>query len=105
MLKVGAQLSPIPRKNYFSNVSYRLGFYVGPDYIKVKSTMPQVGGSVGLGLPMRISRQAPNQVTLINLSFEYGKRGNNENLLKENMFRISLGLSLSDYWFAKRKYD
>ena len=65
----------------------------------------QFGASFGLGLPLRQSRQAHNQVTFINLALEYGKRGNKDNLLRENLFRVSLGLSLSDFWFVKRKYD
>ena len=54
---------------------------------------------------MAISRQAPNQATFINLAIEYVKRGNNDNQLKENLFRFSLGFSLSDIWFIKRKYE
>lgn len=104
-VKVGAQLNPLPKRNYFSNVAYRFGFFVGPDYVKVKKATPQFGASFGMGLPVAISRQAPNQVTLINIAFEYGKRGNNDNLLKESTFRFSLGFSLSDFWFIKRKYD
>ncbi len=104
-VKVGGQLTPIPKRNYFSNVSYRFGFFTGPDYIKVKKDLPQFGASFGLGLPVALTRQAPNQVTLVNLAFEYNKRGNNNNLLNESMFRISLGFSLSDFWFIKRKYD
>jgi hypothetical protein len=104
-LKIGGQINPVPTRNYFSRVSYRVGFVTGPDYIKVKEKIPQFGASFGLGLPIALSRQAPNQNTLVNLAFEYGKRGNNNNLLKENTFRFSLGFSLSDFWFIKRKYD
>jgi hypothetical protein len=105
-IRLGAQINPIPKvRNYFSNVAYRFGLFMGPDYIQVQKKLPQLGGSFGLGLPVRPNAQAPNQVTLINLAFEYGKRGNNDNLLKETMFRFSLGFSLSDMWFIKRKYD
>lgn len=104
-LRVGGQLNPIPKRNYFSNVAYRFGFVVGPDYIQVGKKLPTFGASFGLGLPMAISRQAPNQTTFINVAFEYGKRGNSNNLLRENMFRFSLGFALSDIWFIKRKYD
>ena len=103
-LRVGGQFNPVPTGNYFSNVAFRAGFFIGPDYIKVGKNLPVFGGSFGLGLPL-FGRQAPNQYTLINLAFEYSKRGNNKNLLKENMFRFSLGFSLSDIWFGKRKYD
>ncbi len=104
-IKAGGQLNPIPKRNYFSNVAYRFGFFIGPDYIKVKQNLPQFGASFGMGLPVAISRQAPNQVTLVNIAFEYGKRGNKDNLLNESTFRFSLGFSLSDFWFIKRKYE
>ena len=105
-VKAGAQINPTPdTRKYFSNVAYRFGLFVGPDYIKVGKKLSQFGGSFGLGLPMSFSRQAPNQISIINLSFEYSKRGNNNNLLRENMFRVSLGLSLSDLWFFKKRYE
>ena len=104
-VKIGAQINPAPKRNYFSNVAYRFGLFAGPDYIKIGKNLSQFGGSFGLGLPLAISRQAPNQISIINLAFEYSKRGNNNNILKENMFRVSLGLSLSDFWFIKRKYE
>ena len=104
-IKAGAQLNPVPKRNYFSQVAYRFGFSLGPDYINVGNKLSQLTTSFGLGLPMALSRQAPNQLSIINLAFEYIKRGNNDNLLRENMFRFSLGLSLSDIWFVKRKYE
>jgi len=104
-VRVGGQLNPIPKRNYFSRVAYRVGLFTGPDYIRVGQKMSQFGGSFGMGLPVGFSRQAPNQATIINVAFEYSKRGNNNNLLKESMFRFSLGFSLSDAWFIKRKYD
>ena len=104
-LRIGTQLRPAPGRNYFSNVAYRLGFFTGPDYIRVPDKIQQFGASLGFGLPLGISRQAPNQATFINLAFEYIKRGNNDDILKESLFRFSLGFSLSDIWFIKRKYD
>ncbi|HSU27112.1 MAG TPA: hypothetical protein VLJ68_01945 [Chitinophagaceae bacterium] len=104
-IRGGGQLRPVSRKNYFSNVAYRAGFMVGPDYIKVGKKLMQYGLSFGLGLPIPTSRQAPNQASIINLAFEYSRRGNNNNLLRESIFRISLGFSLSDFWFIKRKYE
>ncbi|MBM3922287.1 MAG: hypothetical protein FJ340_03675 [Sphingomonadales bacterium] len=104
-LRLGAQISPVPQRSYFTNVSYRFGFFLGPDYIKVGESLPQFGASLGLGLPVGISRQAPNQVTFVNLAFEYARRGNSTSVLQENLFRVSLGFSLSDIWFIKRQYD
>ena len=105
-IKIGGSLRPILKKSYFSNVTYRAGFNIGPDYINIGKKLPQFGASFGMGLPLaNYSQLARGQVTVINVAFEYGKRGNNTNLLKENMFRLSFGLSLSDIWFVKRKYE
>jgi hypothetical protein len=108
-LRVGAELRPsfsAGRKSYFGNVAYRAGFFIGPDYIKVKEKLPVFGATFGMGLPiLSHNRFSPGQATMINLAFEYIKRGNNDNLLKENMFRISVGFSLSDFWFVRKKYE
>ena len=104
-LNVGGQWSPVPKRSYFSNIAYRFGMIFGPDYIKVGNPLSQLGFSLGMGLPIPISRQAPNQVTFLNLAFEMNRRGNDTNLLRENLFRFSMGFSLSDIWFAKRRYD
>lgn len=104
-VSVGTSFSSKPSSSYFSNVIYRFGFFTGPDYIKVKSEMPQFGVTVGFGLPLPNYNRLTRQSTLINLALEYGKRGNNDNLLKENLFRLTLGFNFNDIWFQKRKYD
>ncbi|RPD50883.1 hypothetical protein [Paracnuella aquatica] len=104
-LRVGGQLRPKPGRSYFTNVAYRAGFFTGPDYIKLGRELPQYGITLGVGLPIPSSRMAPYQFTVINLGFEAMRRGNNDNTLRENLFRVSVGLSFSDAWFSKRKYD
>jgi len=105
-VRVGGQLRPEPKKNYFSNVNYRGGFLFGQDYIHVESKLPLWGLSFGLGLPIaNYNNLARGQASYINVAVEYIKRGNNTNLLKENIFRISVGLSFTDVWFVKHKYD
>jgi hypothetical protein len=105
-IRVGAQIRPKPSTNYFSNVAYRAGFFFGKDYINVDKELPQFGVTFGTGLPLgNYSTVSRTQFTVINLAFEYSKRGKNDNLLKENLFRISAGLNLSDLWFIKRRYD
>ena len=104
-LRVGAQIRPEPKRNYFSNVSYRAGFFIGQDYIHVENKLPLTGLSFGMGLPLANYQLVRTQASIINVSLEYIKRGNNDNVLKENIFRVSVGLSLSDLWFVKRKYE
>ncbi|HYM95031.1 MAG TPA: hypothetical protein VET23_12875 [Chitinophagaceae bacterium] len=107
-LRIGTQLWPAPKAGYWSNVTYRAGFFVGPDYIKLNNKLPQFGASFGMGLPIanyRSNFNSQTQATIVNLTMEYIKRGNKNNLLRENLFRLSIGFSLSDLWFLKHKYD
>ncbi|HEX2607283.1 MAG TPA: hypothetical protein VHK91_07890 [Flavisolibacter sp.] len=104
-VQAGAQFRPTPGTGYFSRLGYRVGFYAGTDYIRLDQKLPIMGASFGLAIPVRPSRMAPNQFSTFNLAFEYGKRGNNDNRLKENLFRLSVGFSFTDLWFTKRKYD
>ncbi len=106
-LRVGGQIRPIAKANYFSNVAYRFGFFLGNDYLQVQQEkIPVFGASLGFELPFRkFNRQQMYQETKVNLALEFVRRGNNNNLLKENMFRLSAGFALSDFWFIKRKFD
>lgn len=105
-VKVGGQFIPNAfGPNFWGRVAYRIGFNYGPDYIRYRNEeLKQYTVSVGFGLPVRPARFS-NQYTNINLGFEFGRRGNNNTAMKENLFRLSLGLTLSDLWFVKRKYD
>lgn len=107
-VRVGTQFRPNAKagSGYFNSVTYRAGFFFGPDYIRVGNKIPIYGVSFGLGLPIaNYNRMAPGQFTLLNLAFEYENRGNNRNIIKENTFRISAGFNFSDLWFSKRRYD
>jgi hypothetical protein len=104
-LSVGGQIYPKPSTSYFSRVTYRFGLFAGKDYIHVDREIPLAGASLGLALPIRLTRQAIDQINFINISLEYQKRGNDDNRLKENMYRLSLGFNFTDLWFKKRRYD
>ena len=104
-MRIGGQLKPLSTgKNYWNYVYYRTGFSYGKDYVNAGGELPKWTFSFGAGLPLRRVNYS-NQFTIINTSFEVGQRGNNKNLVKESFFRVSLGLSMSDIWFIKRKYD
>lgn len=104
-VRVGGQIQPAPKKNYFSQMTYRAGFFYGPDYINIQQELKRFGATFGVGLPIIGGGYRSNQATIVNLAFEFIRRGNNDNLLRENLFRLSAGFSLSDIWFQKRKYD
>ncbi|MCW3088926.1 MAG: hypothetical protein JWQ78_2312 [Sediminibacterium sp.] len=106
--KLGIQFSPDPLsgKDYWSNVNYRAGFYMGQDYINADGNgLKQLGISFGAGLPIRKWSSYDNQFTVINTALQFGKRGSSVNNITESYVQFSLGLSLSDLWFVKRKYD
>jgi hypothetical protein len=103
-MHVGAQLFPTNGNSYWRRVFYRAGFSLGTDYISVDKDLPKWSATIGAGLPMRPPAYS-NQFSVINLSLEFGQRGNKENLIRENYFRVGVGFSLSDIWFLKRKFD
>ncbi len=104
-VRVGGQIIPdITDKKYWSRVMYRIGFSYGADYIDLKESFNQYLFTFGAGLPVRRSYYT-NQYTTINLGFEIGARGSKSNALRENLFRVCIGLNLSDIWFTKRAYQ
>lgn len=103
-LRLGAQLLPkLSGKTYWSKVAYRAGFSYGPDPVAV-TDLNQYLFSAGVSLPVRRNFYT-NQFTTVNLAMEAGARGNKDLAMRESIFRLSLGLNLSDLWFNPRKYD
>lgn len=114
VIKLGAQLMG---KAYTSNNSrdltffkrmiYRAGFQYGSEpYSFAGQQLKFYSGSLGLGIPLisRGNNFIYRQSTMLNFSFEFGARGSNTDVLKENFMRVGVGFSLSDWWFVKAKY-
>jgi len=103
--RLGTQIIPdIDGNNYWGRVSYRAGFYYGPDKVDIGTKMNNWAFTFGFGLPVRRTFYT-NQFSALNLGFELGGRGNKQNAIRENLFRFSLGFNLSDIWFNKRTYQ
>jgi len=102
-ISLGGSYTPDPASihNYLQRVTYRAGFYYGTDYIRLRNTdISYYAVTVGASLPFR---RSPDR---IHTAFEIGSRGTEANgLVRENFYRFSLGISLNDRWFEKRKYD
>jgi hypothetical protein len=104
-VRLGGQIIPnINSKSYWSRVVYRAGVSYGPDYIDLEKKFNQYLFSFGAGFPIRRTFYT-NQYTTINTTFEIGGRGNKNNKLYENIFKVSVGFNLSDIWFNPRKYE
>ncbi len=102
----------LPKKNsissYWQRVIYRAGVRFENPGIALDvdgpansfSEMKDFGISFGLGLPVG------NQLTRLNVSVEYGKRGEtSQGLIQENYVNLRLGLNLAEKWFQKSKIN
>ncbi len=108
MLHAGGEFTPDPfAATLFSRATYRAGFYTGKDYINADGNGYNVKAfTVGLGFALKKFRgNYDHQYTIINTALEFSKRGDTKNNVTENFFKLSVGFSLSDIWFIKRKYD
>lgn len=109
-IRVGAQYFPNKINNpvikYFNFVKYRAGFYYGPDYINVNKNRPEYGFTIGTGMPLTSLKKISytGEFVMLNTAIEVGNRGNKQTNLRENVVRISIGLSMNANWFQKRKY-
>jgi long-subunit fatty acid transport protein len=105
-LAAGGEITPNPeaQKKFFSLTTYRLGVYYGKDYIELDNTnITYVGGTVGASFPLKRSY---TQFGRLHTALDIGQRGTiQNNLAREFFVKFTLGLSLNDIWFTKRKYD
>jgi long-subunit fatty acid transport protein len=88
-------------KNYFKRAEYRIGARYDNGNLRVRdNNISSYGISAGVGLPMGKSKSR------INISGEYYVKGTtNNNLLKEEYFRIIFGINFTDRWFQRTKYE
>lgn len=87
--------------SYVKRIVYRGGLrYENTGLVLQNKSINDFAGNIGVGIPMS------GTFTNINIGLEIGKRGTKYyNLVEENYVNLSVGLSLSDKWFVKRKFD
>jgi hypothetical protein len=100
---IGGEISPQHNvlSPYWKKMNYRFGFHYDAGILKINDTrINEYGMSFGIGLPVSQSYSS------VNLGIEIGKRGTtNNNLISENYFKFTLGISLFERWFIQRKYQ
>jgi hypothetical protein len=104
-MAVGGEITPNPEaKKLFSMTTYRLGAYYGKDYIQINGNdVTYFGGSVGASFPLKRSY---TQFGRLNTALDIGRRGSIQNgMAREFFVKFTVGVSLNDIWFTKRKYD
>jgi len=87
--------------NYFERIVYRGGFrFENTGLVINNQPIEDAAVTLGLGLPLR------GAFSNVNVGFELGNRGTQKGgLVREHYMNFSIGLSLNDRWFVKRKYD
>jgi long-subunit fatty acid transport protein len=87
--------------SYVKRITYRGGIrYENTGLVIQNKSITDFAGNIGIGLPLKGS------VSNLNIGLEVGKRGTKyNNLVEENYVNLTIGLSLSDLWFVKRKFD
>lgn len=91
-------------RNFMNRLTYRAGVRYSDYYLNVNGRdITDKAITLGLGIPVKRAG-----FSNIDLGLELGQRGTTKNnLIKENYFRFTIGLSLfgNDFWFVKPKYD
>lgn len=110
-VRAGAQYFPAkdntPANKYWRFVKYRAGIYYGSDYIKLNTSRADYGITFGAGLPLTsFQRLRFGEYVIMNTAVELGARGNKQNQsVRENVARFSIGIAMNARWFQKPKYD
>jgi len=102
-ISLGGQYRPsaVDIGKYYERINYRAGFRFEQSYLEIQSKrINDYGISFGVGLPMKKSKST------INIAVELGTQGTTESgLIKENYMRFTIGTSLQERWFLKRRFN
>lgn len=104
-INIGADYVPDPtsRRSFINRVHYRFGLgYATPYYyINGQEGPKEFSVSAGFGIPLQ---NAYNNRSVLNVSAQW-VHTSAKDLITENTFRINLGLTFNERWFAKWKVD
>lgn len=95
-------------RNIFQRIHYRFGAGYTTPYYKINGqTGPrQISVTVGFGIPIANSYISRTSLffPFLNISAQY-VNNRASGLIKENIFRINIGLTFNERWFAKWKVE
>lgn len=103
----GAEFTPkhTSISGYFSRVTYRFGGFYEHGMIGLigndgnRYSINKVGVTAGMSLPL------PRTLSKVNVALELGQYGTREGgLIQERYAKVSVGVSVFERWFMKRKY-
>ena len=99
-VNIGAEWIPnsYDVKNYLNRVHYRIGAGLSTPYYKIKGSNGPSEFTVSAGLGLPVSR------SMIQISGQW-VRSAAKGFVTDNTFRINIGLTFNERWFAKWKVD
>ena len=101
---LGGDFCPAPfSRNFFNRIHYRAGVSYATPYIKVYGNdgPTEMSASIGFGIPII---NPYNNRSFLNVSAQW-VRSTAKNYIKENVFRINVGLTFNELWFNKWKLE
>ena len=100
----GGELCPQENsRNFFKRIHYRLGASYATQYLKINGVdgPKEYSVSAGFGIPIM---NGYNNRSILNISGQW-VRQDSKMFIKENTFRINIGLTFNEKWFAKWKME
>lgn len=90
-------------RGFFQRIHYRAGVSYTTSYVKIngQNGPRELSASVGFGIPIINSY---NNRSLLNISAQWSNLSA-DGLIKENNYRINVGLTFNERWFAKFKVE
>lgn len=101
---LGGEICPQENsRKFFSRVHYRIGASYATDYLKIngQNGPKEYSVSAGFGIPIV---NGYNNRSLLNISAQW-VRQDCKTFVTENSFRINIGLTFNERWFAKWKME
>ena len=100
---VGGEFNPVSTSlsGYWTRVSYRLGGFYEQTYLNINGqSINKLGVTAGMTLPV------PKSMSKVNVGLEVGNCGTKSaNLIREGYINLTVGVSIYERWFQKRKYQ
>ena len=95
--------NPMARRSFFKRIHYKVGASYATPYYNIKGDdgPRELALSAGFSIPIINSW---NNRSLLNISAQW-VNSSSKNFIKENTFRINIGLTFNERWFAKWKVD
>lgn len=94
-------------RSFLSRLRYRAGISYTTPYVKINGNdgPDEIAATIGFGFPvMNAYLNSSKHFPFVNLSAQW-VRSSMKNGITDNTFRINIGLTLNERWFAKWQFD